>query len=250
MSFTGVGIGGWIYPAWRGVFYPKGLRQADELAFASERLSALEINATYHKLHGPEDFARWASQTPPGFRFAVKASRLCTNRRVLAEAGEAITRFLDQGIAELGPRLGPILWQFMPTKKYEPEDFARFLELLPARIGDQKLRHAVEPRHVSFVDAGFVDLCRARGVAICVSDHETYPLIEARTADFAYARLMRLDEALASGYSPGNLDAWAKRLRALAGDDDLFAFFIGSGEAGKVRAPAAALGLQQRLLNP
>jgi uncharacterized protein YecE (DUF72 family) len=249
MGFQGVGIGGWIYPPWRGTFYPKGLRQADELTFASQTLSALEINATYHKLHGPEDFARWGAQTPPEFRFAVKASRLCTNRRVLAETGEAVTRFLGQGLVELGPRLGPILWQFMPTKKFERDDFARFLDLLPEEIGGRRLSHALEPRHISFVDEGFVDLCRARGAAICVSDHATYPLIEARTADFSYARLMRLDEALETGYPLPNLDAWARRLRAHARGGDLYAFFIGSGEAGKIRAPAAALALQERLQN-
>lgn len=247
MGFQGVGIGGWIFPPWRGAFYPKGFRQADELAFASQTLSALEINATYHKLHGPEDFARWTRQTPPGFRFAVKASRLCTNRRVLAETGEAVTRFLGQGLAELGPCLGPILWQFMPTKKFDREDFARFLDLLPAEIGGRGLSHALEPRHISFVDESFIDLCRARGVAICISYHPTYPLIEARTADFTYARLMRLDETLETGYPPGDLDAWAARLRAHAGGGDLYAFFIGAGEAGKVRAPAAALGLKERL---
>lgn len=249
MSFTGIGLGGWIYPPWRGVFYPKGLRQADELSFASQALTALEINATYHKLHGPDDFARWAGQAPPGFRFAVKASRLCTNRRVLAEAGEVVTRFLGQGVGELGPRLGPILWQFMPTKTFERDDFARFLDLLPGEIGGQRARHALEPRHNSFVDDRFVDLCRARDVAICVSDHVTYPLIETRTADFTYARLMRLDETLETGYRPDDLDAWAGRLRGQAGSGDLYAFFIGSGEAGKVRAPAAALELQRRLQN-
>ncbi len=250
MARTGIGIGGWTFPPWRGVFYPKGLRQADELAFASGALSALEINATYYSTHRPEDFARWAAQTPEGFVFTVKASRFCTNRRVLAEAGESVERFFAQGIGELGPRLGPILWQFMPTKKFDAEDFARFLDLLPKDVLGLPLRHAIEPRHASFVDPAFVGLCRARGAAICIADHPVYPLIDEATADFTYARLMRLDENLASGYPPEDLDAWAGRLKTAAArtaGGDLFAFFIGAGGEGKVRAPAAALGLMARL---
>jgi len=250
MAKMGVGVGGWTFAPWRGTFYPKGLRQADELAFASKSLSALEINATYHSLHRPEDFARWAAAAPEDFIFAVKASRFCTNRRILAEAGDSVERFFAQGIGELGPRLGPVLWQFMPTKKFDREDFARFLDLLPREIGGLALRHAIEPRHASFVDAAFVDLCRGRGAAICIADHPVYPLIEEATADFAYARLMRLDEALSTGYPPKGLDAWADRLRTAAArgaSGDLFAFFIGAGGEGKVRAPAAALGLLARL---
>ncbi len=250
MARTGIGVGGWTFAPWRGIFYPKGMRQADELAFASSALSALEINATYYSTHKPEDFAHWAAQAPEDFVFAVKASRFCTNRRVLAEAGPSVERFFGQGIGELGPRLGPILWQFMPTKKFDHDDFARFLDLLPQDVGGQPLRHAIEPRHASFVDPAFVDLCRARGAAICISDHPVYPLIEEATADFAYARLMRLNETLESGYPPKDLDAWAGRLKAAAGQTpsgDLFAFFIGAGGEGKVRAPAAALGLIDRL---
>jgi uncharacterized protein YecE (DUF72 family) len=245
----GVGIGGWTFAPWRGAFYPKGVRQADELAFASRALSALEINATYYSTHKPEDFARWAAQTPEDFIFTVKASRFCTNRRVLAEAGESVDRFFAQGIGELGSRLGPILWQFMPTKKFDRDDFARFLDLLPRELGGRPLRHAIEPRHASFADPAFVDLCRARGAAICIADHPVYPLIEEATADFAYARLMRLDEALETGYPPKDLDAWADRLGAAAGTvgGDLFAFFIGAGGEGKLRAPAAALALLGRL---
>jgi len=247
---TGIGIGGWTFAPWRGAFYPKGVRQADELAFASRSLSAIEINATYYSTHKPEDFARWAAQTPEDFIFAVKASRFCTNRRVLAEAGESVERFFAQGIGELGARLGPILWQFMPTKKFDAEDFARFLDLLPQEVGGRPLRHVIEPRHASFVESAFIDLCRGRGAAICIADHPVYPLMEEATADFAYARLMRLDEALDSGYPAEDLDAWAERLTAAAArtaSGDLLAFFIGAGGEGKVRAPAAALGLRRRL---
>ena len=246
MAQIGIGIGGWTYPPWRGVFYPKGLRQADELTFASSTLTALEINATYHSLHRPEDFARWAAQAPPRFIFSVKASRFCTNRRILAAAGESVERFFSQGIGELGPTLGPILWQFMPTKKFDRDDFARFLDVLPARIAGRPLRHALEPRHASFADPAFVDMCRDRGIAICLSDHPTYPLIDEPTADFTYARLMRLEESLETGYPPAVLDAWAARLARA--DGDVFTFFIGAGGEGKVRAPAAAQGLIARLV--
>jgi uncharacterized protein YecE (DUF72 family) len=250
-----IGVGGWTYPPWRDVFYPRGLRQADELAWASRKLTALEINATYHSLHRPEDFARWAAQTPEGFVFAVKGSRYCTNRRVLAEAGEPIRRFLDQGLAELGGRLGPILWQFMPTKRFDADDFARFLDLLPPALGERPLRHCVEVRHASFADARFADLCRERGVAICLADHPTYPMITERTAQFTYARLMRLEERLDQGYPTDAISAWADRLRASspAGSDsgpsggNIFAFFIGAGGEGKIRAPAAAQALLEAL---
>jgi uncharacterized protein YecE (DUF72 family) len=242
-----IGVGGWSFAPWRGTFYPAGLRQADELRFASRALGALEINATYHSLQSPESFARWAADAPEDFVFTVKASRFCTNRKVLAEAGEAIERFLGQGLTELGPRLGPVLWQFMPTKRFDPEDLARFLDLLPARLGDRSLRHVLEPRHPSFVDERFVRLCRDHAAAICLADHETYPLIAERTADFAYARLMRLDESRAVGYDEAALADWARRLNALAADGDVYGFFIGAGGEGKAKAPAAATALMAQL---
>jgi uncharacterized protein YecE (DUF72 family) len=244
MSFPiRIGLGGWSFAPWRGPFYPQGLRQADELRYASGRLGAIEINATYHALQTAQSFARWAGETPEEFVFTVKASRFCTNRKVLAEGGEAIDRFLGQGLIELGPRLGPILWQFMPTKRFDPDDFGRFLELLPEGLGGRPLRHAVEVRNASFAEARFVDLCRQRGVAICLADHPTYPLIDEATADFAYARLMRLDEAAPCGYAASALAGWAHRLAAIAADRPVFGFFIGAGGEGKVRAPAAAMAL-------
>ncbi len=196
------GIGGWTFEPWRGVFYPKGTRQADELHFASRRLTAIEINGTYYSSQKPETFARWAAETPEGFVFSVKASRFCTNRKVLATAGESIERFFDQGVGELGDRLGPILWQFMPTKTFEPGDFAAFLDLLPQTLGRRRLRHCVEVRHASFADARFVDLCRDHGVTICLADHPTYPMIADVTGDFVYARLMKGDDEIETGYPP------------------------------------------------
>jgi uncharacterized protein YecE (DUF72 family) len=244
------GVGGWVYAPWRGVFYPAGVRQADELAFASRRLGTIEINATYQSFQAPETFARWAAQTPDDFVFTVKASRTCTNRRVLAEAGESVARFLGQGLDRLEARLGPILWQFMPTKAFDAADFAAFLDLLPDRLGARALRHCVEVRHQSFADPRFVDLCRDRGVAVCLADSPKFPMIDEITADFTYGRLMRGEDDIETGYPAADLDAWAGRLRALATDArtgaprEVFAFFI---NAGKLRAPAAAMALAGRL---
>jgi uncharacterized protein YecE (DUF72 family) len=239
------GIGGWTFAPWRGVFYPKGTRQADELNYASRKLTAIEINGTYYSSQKPETFAKWAADTPDDFMFSVKASRFCTNRRVLAEAGESIERFFSQGIGELGDRLGPILWQFMATKQFAREDFAAFLDLLPRALDGRALRHCVEVRHDSFRDDAFVDLCRDHGVAICVADHETYPAIETMTADFVYARLMTGSDDIDTCYSAGDIDAWATRFEAFAGAGrDVFAYFISSG---KVRAPAGAMALIERL---
>ena len=243
-----IGVGGWTFAPWRGAFYPPQLRQADELKYASRRLRALEINATYHSLQSADSFARWAAQTPADFVFTVKGSRYCTNRRELAVAGEPIERFLGQGLTELGDRLGPILWQFMPTKKFQKEDFARFLDLLPATLQGRELRHCVEVRHSSFQDPQFIQLCRDHGVAICLADHPTYPQIDEATADFAYARLMRLQEEVPTGYTDDALTAWSTRLKAVErGGKPAFAFFIGSGGEGKVRAPAAAEALMSLL---
>lgn len=254
------GIGGWVFPPWRETFYPVGLRQADELAFASRHVTAIEINATYYSMQKRESFAKWAAATPEEFVFAIKGSRFCTNRRVLAEAGESVERFFGQGLAALGDRLGPILWQFMQTKRFDADDFACFLDLLPRQIEGLPLRHAVEVRHASFADAAFVELCRDRRVAICCSDNADWPLIADVTADFVYGRLMRGEDTIATGYPPDALDAWASRCRmwrdggapadlpALApapppAPRDVFAFFI---SGGKSRAPAAAMALMER----
>jgi uncharacterized protein YecE (DUF72 family) len=256
-----VGIGGWTFEPWRGVFYPPGLKQAEELSYASRQLTALEINSTYYSSQKPETFAKWAAATPEGFKFTVKASRFCTNRRVLAEGAESMARFAAQGIVELGERLGPILWQFMGTKKFDPDDFGAFLKLLPAKQDGVDLRHVVEVRHASFSDPAFVALCREAGVAICLADHETFPQIADVTTDFVYARLMKGSDDIETAYPAKDLDLWAERLKAYAHGatpDDLasvgkaaaqaarevFAFFI---HEGKVRAPAAAMEMIRRV---
>ncbi len=256
------GIGGWTFPPWRGVFYPDGLRQADELSFAASKLGAIEINGTYYSLQKPASFAAWAAVTPEDFVFAVKASRFCTNRRVLGEAGEAIERFMTQGLNELGSKLGPILWQFMATKKFDPEDFEAFLALLPRDLAGRPLRHCAEVRHASFAVPEFIELARKYGVAICASENPDYPLIADVTADFVYARLMKGHDDIETGYAAPDMDAWAGRFRAYSEGSvpadlttvaaspsssqprDVFAFFI---SAGKIRAPAAAMALAERL---
>ena len=232
-----IGIGGWTFEPWRGTFYPEGLRQKDELAYVGEHLTATEINATYYSTQKPATFANWAKAVPDGFQFAVKASRFCTNRRVLAEAGESIERFVGQGIAELGDRLGPILWQFMPTKKFDPADFGAFLQLLPGEVGGVRLRHALEVRHESFNDPAFLTLARDAGAAVVLADHEEYPRITGHDVGFTYARLMRTREEEPTGYAPAEISDWAAMARRAAEKGDVFAFFI---SGAKVRAPAAA----------
>jgi uncharacterized protein YecE (DUF72 family) len=259
------GIGGWTFEPWRGVFYPKGLRQADELAYAAERLRAIEINGTYYSTFKPESFAKWAASTPDGFKFAVKASRFCTNRKVLADMGQSMEVFLNQGITELGDRLGPILWQFMGTKKFDAADFEGFLKLLPRELGGLPLNHVLEPRHESFRTPEFIALARRYGAAICLADHDTYPMIADVTGDVVYARLQTGSDDCETAYPPPLLDTWAQRLKAYAaggqptGADlaltdpassapqtprDVYAFII---HEGKVRAPAGAMALQERL---
>jgi uncharacterized protein YecE (DUF72 family) len=238
-----IGIGGWTYEPWRGVFYPAGLPHKRELEFASRALSSIEINGTYYSTFKPASWAKWREETPDGFVFAVKASRYCTNRRQLSGAGESIARFVGQGLAELRDRLGPISWQFMDTKKFDPEDFEAFLKLLPREVGGLPLRHALEVRNKSFQDPRFYELARRYRAAIVFADDDTFPAIEEETADFTYARLMRSRDAIATGYTEAELDGWAERTRAWAKRGDAFVYFI---SGAKERAPAAAQALIAR----
>lgn len=262
MAGIHIGIGGWTYEPWRGTFFPPGLKHADELGYASRHVTAIEINGTYYRTQSRDSFRKWRDAVPPGFIFTVKASRFCTNRRVLAEAGESIGKFLSQGLTELGDALGPILWQFMPTKQFDPDDFGAFLKLLPAEKDGVALRHAIEVRHESFRDARFIDLAREHGVAIVFADSPDYPAIADLTADFVYARLMDAQERIETGYAADALDRWAKVANAWhAGKTpadlpyvadatsrgkarDVFIFMI---NGAKVRAPAAAQALIARM---
>jgi uncharacterized protein YecE (DUF72 family) len=204
-----IGIGGWTYPPWRKIFYPDGLPQSKELEYASRQFHALEINATFYSRQSPKSWASWEKTTPDDFQFAIKGSRYCVTRPKLAEAGEGLANFFAQGFAALGPKLGPILWQFAPRRHFDREDIASFLKLLPGSLEGIELRHAIEPRHESFRDDGFLELCREHNAAVVFEDHGEYPCIEADTADFFYARLQRMQEESPTGYDGKALDGFA-----------------------------------------
>ena len=256
-----VGIGGWTFAPWRGPFYPAGLPHAKELAYAGSKLTAIEINGTFYRTQTPASFAKWGREVPDGFVFAVKAPRVATHRTALAESEPSIARFLDSGLLELGDRLGPILWQFPPTRKFDPEQFTAFLSLLPARHGGVALRHVVEARHPSFAVPEWFALLRSYGAAAAVIDSDKHTLAGDLTAAFVYARLQRNAEAEPEGYAADDLDSWATRVRAwTAGKPvtdlpllspavthaprECFVFFI-SGD--KIRAPDAAQAFLGRL---
>jgi uncharacterized protein YecE (DUF72 family) len=208
-----VGVGGWVFPEWRDNFYPKGLSQKRELEYASSQLTGIEINGTYYGSQKPESFRKWHAETPKGFVFAVKGPRFATNRRVLAESGDSIERFFASGVTELKEKLGPVNWQFMATKKFDPADFESFLKLLPRKVNGTAIRHAVEVRHDSFKDAAFVALCRKHGVAIVFAADSEFPLIGDVTADFVYARIMGTSAKEKLGYPAATLKTWAERAR-------------------------------------
>lgn len=240
-----IGIGGWTYPPWRKTFYPDGLPQSKELEYASRQFRALEINATFYSRQSPKSWATWEKTAPEDFQFAIKGSRFCVTRPKLAEAGEGLSNFFAQGLTALGPKLGPILWQFAPRRQFDREDIAGFLKLLPSRHEGIELKHAIEPRHESFRDDQFLDLCRDHNAAVVFEDHAEYPRIEADTANFAYARLQRMQEDIPTGYDDKALDDFADlAAQWTKGGRDAYIFII---NGAKVRAPAAALALQQRL---
>lgn len=255
-----IGIGGWTYEPWRGPFYPAKHPQKRELEYASRQLTSIEVNGTYYGSQKPESFRAWYEQTPEGFVFSLKAPRFATNRRVLADAGETISRFLASGVLELKEKLGPINWQFMPTKAFDPADFGAFLKLLPAEAGGRPLRHALEVRHDSFRCPEFLALARAHGVAVVIAGDSAYPQIADPTAPFIYARIMGTREDEALGYAPEALDLWAARARDwAAGRVPAGLEPVGPPQAGvprdvylyvisghKVRNPAAAMALIAR----
>ncbi|MGE0233695.1 MAG: DUF72 domain-containing protein [Flavobacteriaceae bacterium] len=257
-----VGIGGWTFEPWRGTFYPDGLPHKRELEYAAGKLTSIEINGTYYGSQKPETFARWREETPDGFVFAVKGPRFATNRKVLREAGESIERFVNGGLGELKEKLGPINWQFMATKKFDPGDFEAFLRLLPATLDGNPLRHAVEVRHDSFRVPEFVALARRYGVAIVLAADSEYPQIADQTAAFSYVRLMGTRDGETLGYPRKVLDGWVEKARALAAGkrpDGLD--YVGGPEGGekarevfvyiiaghKVANPAAATALIGKL---
>jgi uncharacterized protein YecE (DUF72 family) len=240
-----VGVGGWTFEPWRGTFYPDKWPQAKELDYAGRHLTAIEINGTFYGRQKPASFIKWREATPEGFVFTAKANRFCTNRKVLAEAGDSIGKFVEQGIAELGPKLGPILWQLAATKTFEAEDIQAFLALMPKVHAGVTLRHAIEPRHASFDDPAFFAMTRAAGVAVVYAEAEKFPKFAEQTADFTYARIQTASEDVPCGYTDAELDRLADLARGWAdGGRDVFLFFI---SGAKVRNPAAAQALIARL---
>jgi len=257
------GVGGWTYLPWEGTFYPDGLPKKRQLEYAASKLRTIEVNGTYYSGFKPDTWAKWAAETPDGFVFAVKGNRFVTNRRLLSEAGESMQKFFAQGLEELGEKLGPIVWQFAPTKKFDPADFEGFLRLLPDELKGLPLRHVLEVRHASFVAPQFAALARRYGAAICYAHHAAYPEMADVTADFVYARLQRGSDDVPTAYPPADLDGWAGRLKAWAAGGqpadlpladpgaqpearprDVFVYII---HEGKVRAPHGAMALQERV---
>ena len=261
MSRICVGIGGWTFEPWRDNFYPQGLPHARELQYAAGKLTAIEVNGTYYSTMKPATFAKWRDDTPEGFIFSLKANKFTTNRRVLAEAGESVERFIGSGLAELADKLGPVLWQFAPTKKFDAADFEAFLKLLPAKVSGLPLRHVMDVRHDSFKSPEYLALARRYQVGTVFTDSDDYPSFADVTGDFVYVRTMRSQSQLPQGFEPQALDQlaacaqrWAQggepegvpRVEPPqpAGPRDVFLFFI---SGAKERNPAAAMALLERL---
>ena len=257
-----VGIGGWSYEPWCGTFYPDDLPAKRQLEYASRKVTAIEINATFYRTQSPDSFRRWAAETPDDFMFAVKAHRMSTSRKTPDEMRDSIEWFLGSGVLELGDKLGPVNWQFPPYRRFTADYFDAFLGLLPHERDGRRLRHAVEVRHASFESAEFVDLLRKHDAAVVFTDAEDWPTIPDPTTDFVYARLQRTKEEVETGYTDEELDYGAAAMRAWAeggspptiprlspqaaakAPRDVFAFMI---SGAKVRAPAAAQALLARL---
>jgi uncharacterized protein YecE (DUF72 family) len=257
-----VGIGGWQFAPWRNNFYPAKWSQKRELEYASRKVTSIEINSTFYRQQAPATYAKWRDETPDGFVFSLKAQKDATGERVLANAGRRIKAFVFGGIAELGAKLGPISWQFPPYKRFERDDFAAFLDLLPRELDGQPLRHVLEVRHESFKCDEYLALAREHRLPTVFTDSPEYPSFADVTGDFIYARLMRSEAAIQTGYDVTALDAWAARARAWADGGepadlarigatappakprDVYIYFI---SAAKERNPAAAMALLERL---
>jgi uncharacterized protein YecE (DUF72 family) len=266
-----VGISGWTYPAWRGDFYPKGLRQRDELAYAAQRLTSIEINGSFYSLQRPTSYAHWHDQTPADFVFAVKGGRFITHLKKLAGVETALANFFASGVLALGAKTGPFLWQLPPTLGYDEARLAAFFELLPRTAGaaaelardhddkvpedraltttddpDRRLRHALEVRHPSFTRQQTAALLDRHDVALVLADTAgRWPKLDAVTSDHVYVRLHGDVELYASGYTEAALDRWAARCRSWADDDlDVFVYFDNDA---KGFAPHDATALIERV---
>lgn len=264
-----VGISGWNYPLWRGVFYPKGLAHRRELEYASRQFTSIELNGSFYSLQRPESYQLWRDQTPESFLFSVKGGRFITHMKKLRGVETALANFFASGVLALGDKLGPVLWQLPPNLGFDPGRVADFLDLLPrstaeaARLAgrhddkvegrawlttdaDRPLRHAMEVRHASYETEEFLDLLRARQVAVVTADTAgKWPMLLEPTTDLAYLRLHGDIELYVSGYDDAALDLWAGRVRTwLSGGCDVVVYFDNDA---KVRAPFDALALMKRL---
>lgn len=232
-----VGIGGWSYEPWRETFYPKDVPAAKELEYASRQVTAIEINATFYRTQSAASFKKWAAATPDDFMFSVKAPRAAVQRKDLREAAQSIEWFFNSGVGELGSKLGPIFWQMAPYKKYDPAEMGAYFDLLPAKLGKLKLRHAIEVRHESFACDEFMDLAGKRNIAVVTVESEKHPLIVEPTADFAYARLELTQADEPTGYPKPALKKWLRAARDWEKTGEVFLYFI---SGAKERNPAAA----------
>ncbi|MDQ2838178.1 MAG: DUF72 domain-containing protein [Actinomycetota bacterium] len=264
-----VGISGWTYPPWRGDFYPAGLAHRKELAYAASKLSSIEINGSFYALQLPTSFHRWAAETPDDFRFAVKGGRFITHLKRLREVDVPVANFLASGVLVLADKLGPLLWQLPPTLAFDADRIAEFVGRLPHSTGeaaylarrhddrvagrawtgtltDRPLRHAIEVRHTSFVNAQFLDLLRQNSIAMVVADTAgRWPQLFDVTADFVYVRLHGAGELYTSGYTAAELEVWADRVRGWTANGlDVYVYFDNDV---KVRAPYDAMALRALL---
>jgi uncharacterized protein YecE (DUF72 family) len=240
MAQIRAGIGGWDFAPWRDTFYPKDVPLKKQLEYASSQVSSIEINGTFYRTAKPEHFASWAAKTPDDFIFSVKATRYATNRKVLAEAGESIERFIESGLTELGNKLGPILWQLANTKQFDPDDLAAFFKLLPTKLGTRKLQHVLDARHPSFLCEDYLKLARKHKIATVITDSPKYPNFEESTGDFVYARLMNAQSDIETGYTKPALKKWAaqaQQWQQQSKSGKVYVYFI---NGAKERAPAAA----------
>jgi uncharacterized protein YecE (DUF72 family) len=282
-----VGISGWTYAPWRGVFFPKGLASRKELAYAAATFRTIEINGTFYRLQRPSSFATWVEQTPGDFVFAVKGPRFITHMRRLREPEKPLANFFASGVLRLGAKLGPILWQFPPNFQFDPELMRQFVEMLPhdtdaalklARLHEDRLkgnvwlsvdsrraiRHAIEIRHESFRNSAFVDMLRDHRIALVCADTVKWPRLMDVTSDFVYCRLHGSRELYRTGYDDTDLDCWSARVRNWAagkrvdgdfagrakgtgGPHDVFVYF---DNTDKLRAPEDARGVMRRLGQP
>jgi uncharacterized protein YecE (DUF72 family) len=242
-----VGVGGWTFEPWRDNFYPAGLPHSQELRYASRQLTAIEVNGTFYSTFKPATFAKWRDEAPEGFVFSLKAHRFTTHRRDLATAGEGIRHFVGSGVDALGDKLGPLLWQFMPTMAFDAANVEGFLRLLPREVEGRPLRHVLDVRHPSFACEEYLDLLARHGCTTVYTDSDKFPAIPHARSPLAYLRLMRSAADCATGYPVDALAPWARGARewvALGGQHEAFVFFI---NGAKERAPQAAMAFLRQL---